>query len=104
MAGRNEIIRRLAVKLNGTTNNVTDNDLRQISQICDGLVDVLAETLDGGDKITWKGFITAEVVERDERSRIHPVTREIIVSPKKKFIKCKMSKQIIDRINGSGGK
>jgi len=101
MAGRNDIIRRLAIKLNGTANNVTDNDLRQLSQICDGLVDVLAETLIAGDKITWKGFITAEVVEKNEQRRKHPTTNEIIVIPKTKAIKCKMSKQIKDRINGS---
>ena len=101
MAGRNEIIRRLAIKLNGTANNVTDNDLRQLSQICDGLVDVLAETLENGDKIKWKGFITAEVVDRKEQHRKHPKTNEIIVVPKTKAIKCRMSKQIRDRINGS---
>lgn len=100
MIGRKEIIKRLAVKKNGTENNVTDIDLRQCAQMCDYLVDIFTDALKDGEKIVWKGFLSAEVVERGARKGRHPQTNEVVVFPPVKTINCKMSKYIKDAING----
>lgn len=99
MIGRNEIIRRIAIKKYGTKNNVGEFELKEISQFCDYLVDVFIDSLLSEEKIVWKGFLSAEVVERRERKGRHPLTNEVVTFPPIKTINCKMSKSIKDAVN-----
>lgn len=99
MVGKNEIVKRLAVKKCGTENNITDDVLQECSQICDDLVDIFTEALLADEKIVWKGFLSAEVVERGARRGRHPQTNEVVVFPPVKTINCRMSKYIKDAIN-----
>ena len=74
MIGKNEIIKRIAIKKYGTENNVGDYELRETAQFCDYFEDVFIEALLDNEKIVWKGFLSAEVIERSPRKGRHPVT------------------------------
>jgi len=99
MIGRNEIIKRLAIKKCGTENNIGESDLQEIGQLCDYLVDVFTEALLDDEKIMWKGFLSAEVAQRGERKGRHPLTNEVVTFPPVKTVNCKFSKSIKDAIN-----
>lgn len=99
MVKRSEIIKRLAVKLCGTENNVTEEDLQQCTQMCDYLVDIFTDALTTDGKIVWNGFLSAEVIERGARKGRNPKTNEIVVFPPVKIINCRMSKHIKDAVN-----
>ena len=87
--GKNEIIKQLAERIYG---NVTD--------FCDTLVDIFTDALLEDKKILWKGFLSAEVVERGERRGRNPNTNEIVTFPPTKTIKCKISETIKKAVNG----
>ena len=99
MIGRNEIVRRLAIKKYGTENNVGESELQEVGQICDYLVDVFTEAFLENEKIVWKSFLSAEVTQRGERKGRHPLTNEVVTFPPIKTVNCKFSKNIKDAIN-----
>ena len=103
MIGRNEIIKRLAIKKYGTENNVGESELQETAQFCDYLADVFMDAFIANEKIVWKGFLSAEVIERGARKGRHPLTNEVVTFPPVKTINCKMSKSIKDAINKKGG-
>ena len=88
---RTDIIKKLAERIYGDT---SEANLQQATQFCDTLVDIFTDALIEGDKIIWKGFLSAEVVER------HPQTNEVVTFPPSKSIKCKISQAIKDMVNG----
>lgn len=103
MIGKNEIVKRLALKLYGTENNVSEQQMKRCAQICDYLADIFKEAFLENEKIVWRGFITAEVVERPAHKGRHPQTNEVVVFPPVKTINCRISKFIKDLINEKRG-
>ena len=99
MVGRNEIIKRLALKKYGTESNIDNRKLQECSQICDFIEEIVTEALLDGEKIAWKGFFSAEITNRRERRGRHPQTNEVVVFPPVKTINCRMSQRIKDMIN-----
>lgn len=94
--GKTEIIKRLSERIYG---NVTDNEIQQCTRFCDTLVDIFAEALLDDEKILWKGFLSAETIERGQRRGRNPQTNEVVTYPPTKSIKCKISKTIRDMVN-----
>lgn len=94
--GRNDIIKELAERIYG---NATVSEIQQCTLFCDTLVDIFKESLLNEGKISWKGFLTANVVERGERKGKNPKTNEVTVFPPVKSINCKFSKSIKNLIN-----
>lgn len=94
---KKDIIKKLAERIYG---NVTEFEIQQCTQFCDTLVDIFIDSLIEGKKIAWKGFLSAEVIDRGERRGRNPQTNEVSVFPAIKLVKCKISPSIKDRING----
>lgn len=94
---RTDIIKKLAERIYG---DISEANLQQATQFCDTLVDIFTDALIEGDKIIWKGFLSAEVVERGQRCGRHPQTNEVVTFPPSKSIKCKISQAIKDMVNG----
>lgn len=94
---KTDIIKKIAERIYGDT---TDANIQQATQFCDTLVDVITDALIEDKKIMWKGFISAEVVERGQRRGRHPQTNEIVTFPPSKSVKCKISKTIKDAVGG----
>lgn len=95
--GRTELISRLAKRI---YENPSTKEIQQCAQFCDTLVDIITDSLVDGEKILWKGFLSAEVVERDATKRRNPQTGEIVTYPPVKTITCKLSKTIKDAVKG----
>ena len=93
---RTDIIKKLSEQIFG---NTSENNIQHATQFCDTLVDIFTDALINGEKITWNGFLTVEVVERGQRCGRHPQTNEVVTFPPSKSIKCKISKIIKDIIN-----
>lgn len=70
---------------------------------CEKAIDAFAaifkKSLVAGDKILIKGFMSAEVVERQERKGRNPNTGEVTTFPAMKSVKCKISQAIKDAVN-----
>ena len=98
MVGKDEIVRRIALKKYGTMNNIDDAKLRECAAHIDYLTDVFEDVLLEGEKFVLKGFLVAEVTERGARRGRDPNTGEYIDFPPVKSVKCKVSKQIKDLI------
>lgn len=94
---RTDIIKKLAEHI---YDDVSEANIREATQYCDALVDIITDALIDGDKIIWKGFMSVEVVERGQRCGRHPQTNEVVTFPPSKTIKCKISQTIKDMVNG----
>lgn len=94
---RTDIIKKLAEHIYDDT---SEANIREATQYCDALVDIITDALIEGDKIIWKGFLSIEVVERGQRCGRHPQTNEVVTFPPSKSIKCKISQAIKDMVNG----
>ena len=100
MIGKNEFIKRIAIKRYGTANNVDDSKLQDCAIFFDCLTDVFTDALLDGEKIMLKGFLTAEARERKSRRGRDPNTGEVVEFPPVKSINIKISKQIKNLVNG----
>lgn len=94
---RTDIIKKLSERIYGDT---SEYNIQQTTQFCDTLVDIFTDALIDGEKITWKGFLSVEVVERGQRCGRHPQTNEVVTFPPSKSIKCKISQTIKDIVKG----
>lgn len=65
----------------------------------DAFAVIFKKSLVAGDKILIKGFMSAEVVERQERKGRNPNTGEVTTFPAMKSVKCKISQAIKDAVN-----
>ena len=77
---RTDIIKELADR--------TGIDIQQVADLCDTLVDVITDALLEGKKVSWKGFLSAEVVERGQRKGKCLTTGEATTFPPVKTIRC----------------
>lgn len=96
--GRTEIIEKLAKRVYG---NPSVKELQQCSQFCDTLVEIITETLEHGERVLWKGFISAEVIDTPSMKRRNPKTGEVESFPPSFKIYCKLSNAIKEKIKGS---
>lgn len=94
---RTDIIKKLAEQIYG---NTSDANIQQATQFCDALVDIFTDALIEEEKIIWKGFLSVEVINREQHYGRHPQTNEVVMFPPSKSIKCKISKNIKDKVNG----
>ncbi|GIV98360.1 MAG: transcriptional regulator [Herpetosiphonaceae bacterium] len=67
---RTEFVREVARK--------TGLPMREVSKVINTSLDVIAETLRGGEKVVLTGFGTFEMRSRQERQGVNPKTRERI--------------------------
>ncbi len=95
--GKSEIIRQLADRIFG---NCSETEIKACTDFCDTLADIITDALIEEKRIVWKGFFTAEVIERAERKGRNPKTNEIVTFPPVKMINCKFSRTIKDMVNG----
>jgi DNA-binding protein HU-beta len=51
---------------------------KEAKQVIDAALDIIAESLKGGEKVTLTGFGTFEVRQRQEREGVNPQTRQKI--------------------------
>lgn len=65
----------------------------------DAFAGIFKKSLVDGDKILIKGFMSAEVIERQERKGRNPNTGEVTTFPATKTVKCKVSQSIKDAVN-----
>lgn len=95
--GKNEIVKTLAERVFGSANEA---NIKKCNDFCDALVDIFIDALVDDKKIVWKGFLTAEVIERAARKGRNPQTNEVVTFPPVNSIVCKFSKNIKDMVNG----
>ena len=67
--------------------------------IVDSFLDTIKDVLASGDKISFNGFGTFEVVERGSRKVRNPKTSEEMILPSRKSPKFKPSKNLKDIVN-----
>ena len=51
---------------------------KEAKQVIDAALDIITESLKGGEKVTLTGFGTLEVRQRQEREGVNPQTRQKI--------------------------
>lgn len=59
----------------------TNVSQKETKQVIDAALDVIAEALKSGEKVTLTGFGTFEVRQRQEREGVNPQTRAKITIP-----------------------
>ncbi len=77
----------------------TGMDVQQVTDFCDTLVDIITDSLLENKKVSWKGFLSAEVIERGQRKGKCLATGEATTFPPVKTIRCRISKNIKDLVN-----
>lgn len=93
--GKNEIVKQLAERIDG---NVTEENIKKYTEICDTLVDIFTDALIEEKRILWKGFLSIEVKNRAARKGRNPSTNEVVTFPPTKVVKCKVSDAIKDLV------
>jgi nucleoid DNA-binding protein len=93
--GKNEIVKQLAERIDG---NVTEENIKKYTEICDTLVDIFTDALIEEKRILWKGFLSIEVKNRAARKGRNPSTNEVVTFPPTKVVKCKVSDTIKDLV------
>lgn len=99
MIGKNEVLKRIAIKRYGTLNNVDESKLQDCASFLDCFADVFTDALMDGEKIVLKGFLTAEAKERKSRRGRDPNTGKVVEFPPVKSVNIKVSRQIKDLVN-----
>lgn len=97
---RTEIIKLLAGRISGNEDNPSEDNIKQATEFCDNLVDIFIDSFLKNKKIIWRGFLSAEVVERGERKAKNLHTNKIELFPPVKLVKFKISKELKEIING----
>lgn len=72
---------------------------KDMAAIVDSFLDTIKDVLTSGDKISFNGFGTFEVVERGSRKVRNPKTSEEMILPSRKSPKFKPSKNLKDIVN-----
>ena len=93
---RSDIIRELSERIYGDTRH---DSIKKCTQFCDTLVDIIAETLEFGENIRWTGFMTMELIDRNERHGKNLVTKEAVTFPPVTSIRCRLCKSIKKRVS-----
>ena len=75
---KTEFIRHLSDHLHQQGHPITN---KEVSLVVNGALELLADALTRGEKVTLTGFGTFEVRDRSERNGVNPQTRERITIP-----------------------
>lgn len=97
---KSKMIKELARRIYG---NVTPNNIAICTSFMDTLQQIMEETWEDGDKITWENFFVAKVVEHKEHRGRHPITNEVQMFPAHKALRFIMHPTIKGLLNGEGG-
>lgn len=89
---KTELITNVSNKV-GLTKNVTEG-------VIDAIIDEITQALVNGDKIMFKGFIGFETSTRAARRACNPQTGEVVEYPEVKTVRCKISQNLKNAING----
>lgn len=65
----------------------------------DGAIRIIKQSLAKGEDITLRGFGTLSVVEVPERKGIHFSTKEPIIIPAHRSVRCRISKELKEQLN-----
>ncbi len=84
MAGKGEIVDRVAAK--------TGKKKTEVAQVIDEMLSEINGSLDNGEAVTLRGFGTFRVRERAARKGRNPRTGEEITIPASKVVSFKQSK------------
>lgn len=71
---------------------------KDVEKVINAFINVVTDTLVGGDKVAITGFGTFEVVERAERQGRNPATNEPMLIKASKSPKFKASKALKDAV------
>lgn len=71
---------------------------KQAAEMVNAFLDQILEALAEGKKVSFVGFGTFEVKERDERKGINPQTKEAITIPARKVPVFKAGKKLKDAV------
>ncbi len=81
----------------------TGKSQKETKEIIDSALDIIAEQLAEGKKVTLTGFGTFEVRERQEREGVNPQTREKITIPATRTPGFSASSTLKDRVKDGQG-
>lgn len=87
---KTELINALA-----SSADIKKNDARKA---LDAFLNIVADVLQSGDKLSLPGFGSFEVIERKERSGRNPRTGEEITIPASKMVKFKVGKSLKESV------
>ena len=74
---------------------------KEAKQVIDSALDIITESLKGGEKVTLTGFGTFEVRQRQEREGVNPQTRQKIKIAATKTPGFSASSTLKDAVKGS---
>lgn len=78
----------------------TDLTKKDSSKYVNEVLELMKETLEGGDEIKVSGFGKFEVRHKDERMGRNPRTGDEILIPERKVLRFKVSQVLKDELNG----
>lgn len=78
----------------------TDLTKKDASNYVNEVLELMKETLEGGEEIKVSGFGKFEVRHKDERMGRNPRTGDEILIPERKVLRFKVSQVLKDELNG----
>ena len=75
---------------------------KEAKQVIDAALDIITESLKGGEKVTLTGFGTFEVRQRQEREGVNPQTRQKIKIAATKTPGFSASSTLKEAVKGGG--
>lgn len=79
----------------------TGHTKKDVGEILNGIIDVIAVNVAKGEEVSLYGFATFFPKELEERECINPKTQEKITAPAKRSIGVRLSKAFKNLINNS---
>lgn len=77
----------------------SNQNKKDIIEIVDCIFETIKDSLQKDKKVDIAGFGKFEVIQRDSRTGINPLTKEKIVIPATKTLKFKPGKQFKNKVN-----
>lgn len=87
-------------KIVDTVYSRTDLTKQDASDYVNEVLELMKETLEGGEEIKVSGFGKFEVRHKDERMGRNPRTGDEILIPERKVLRFKVSQVLKDELNG----
>jgi DNA-binding protein HU-beta len=76
----------------------TGHSKKDVEMMLEAMLDIITNTLQGGDEVTLTGFGTFRVSKRSARAGINPLTKEKIQIPEVTVPKFKAGKALKDAV------
>ncbi len=71
----------------------------KVQAVLDGIINSIGDSLKSGDKVSFVGFGTFEVAQREARTGRNPQTGASIKIPARKVVRFKAGKQLKESVN-----